>query len=232
VSSITPALPGFVVGLAIEARVLARALGSAGRIACAGASAARAREGAQRLLSEGAGALISLGIAGGLDPALAPGDLVLPERVVAPGAPAIAVDPARRAEWAAAAVVAGLPVAGGTLTDSTGIVTTVADKETLHRSTGAVAADMESYAVGAVAAEAGVPFAAVRAVADPAGRALPRAVIGIIGPDGMPDIDRLILRLCLRPWDGPALFRLRRDTDAALASLGRLVGGFGSAGLV
>jgi adenosylhomocysteine nucleosidase len=230
VSSITPAPPGFVVGLAIEARVLTRALGPAGRIACAGASAARAREGALRLLAQGAGALISFGIAGGLDPALVPGDLVLPERVVAPGAPAIATDDEWRAKWAAAA--AGLPVAAGTLADSAGIVTGVADKQTLHRSTGAEAADMESYAVGEVAAEAGVPFAAVRAVADPAGRPLPRSVIGIIGPDGLPDIDRLILRLCLRPWEIPALFRLRRDTDAALASLGRLVGGFGPAGLV
>jgi adenosylhomocysteine nucleosidase len=91
---------------------------------------------------------------------------------------------------------------------------------------------MESYAVAAVAAEAGVPFVAVRAIADPAEQPLPRAVTGIIGPDGMPRLDRLVLRLCLRPWECPSLFRLRRDTDAALASLGRLVGGLGPAGLV
>lgn len=224
--------PGFVVGLAAEARLLARALGSSCRIACAGADPERAREGAARLLAEGAGALISFGLAGGLDPALAPGDLVLPERVVAPGGEAIATDDDWRARWSAAATTAGLPTTGGTLIDSAGIVTTVADKEALHRSSGAVAADMESYAVAAAAAESGVPFAAVRAVADPAGRSLPSSVIGLIGPDGMPDIDRLILRLCVRPWECPALFRLRRDADAALASLGCLVRGFGADGLV
>lgn len=226
---------GFVVGLAVEARVLADALGPSSRIACAGASSERARAGAARLLAEGAGALISFGLAGGLDPALSPGDLVLPERVVArtrSSGPAIAADGVWRAKWAAAAAAAGLSVAGGTLSDSPGVVRTVADKQALRRSTGAVAADMESYAVAAVAAAAGVPFAAVRAVADPAGRPLPSCVTGLIGPDGRTDIDRLILRLCARPWEIPALVRLRRDANAALASLGRLVGGFGPAGLV
>ena len=223
--------PGFVVGLAIEARLLAEALGPSCRIACAAASAERAREGAGRLLSEGAGALISFGIAGGLAPALAPGDLVLAERIVAPGAHPIATDTRYRSRWAAAATAAGLQYVGGGLLDSAQIVSSVADKRALYLSSGAVATDMESYAVAGVAAEAGVPFAAVRAIADPAGRPLPRSVIGIIGPDGTPRVGRLILRLCMRPWECPALFRLRRDTDAALASLRRLLGSIGPAGL-
>ncbi len=223
---------GFVVGLAAEARLLAEALGPAGRIACAGANAARARAGAERLVADGAGALISFGIAGGLDPDLGPGDLVLAERVVAPGAPPIAADPAWRAKWVAAAAAARLRTVGGDLADSTQAVAGVADKRALRAASGAAAADMESYAVACVAAAAGVPFAAVRAVADPAGRALPRAVIDIIGPDGLPDIDRLILRLCLRPWECPALYRLRRDSDAAVASLRRLLGSVGPAGLL
>ena len=81
----------FIVGLAAEARVLRRAAGGLdpslpGRIACAAAAPERARAGAERLLAEGAGALVSFGIAGGLDPVLMPGDLVLPERVGLPGA--------------------------------------------------------------------------------------------------------------------------------------------------
>jgi adenosylhomocysteine nucleosidase len=151
---------------------------------------------------------------------------------VAPGGASIGTDTRWRSRWAAAATATGLRSVGGGLLDSAQVVAAVADKRALHVSSGAVAADMESYAVARVAAEAGVPFAAVRAIADPAERPLPRAVIGIIGPDGLPDIDRLILRLCLRPWEGPALFRLRRDTDAAVASLGRLLGSVGPAGLL
>jgi len=235
VNSSAPA--GFVVGLAAEARLLARALGplssgAVGPVACAGADPERARESAARLLAEGARALISFGLAGGLDPALAPGDLVLPDRVVAPGGQAFAADGTCRAKWAAAAAAAGLPVAAGTLIGSARPVAGVAEKAALRRSGGAVAVDMESHAVAAVATAAGVPFAAVRAVADPAGRFLPSAAIGLIGPDGRPDVGRLVLRLCASPWEVPALLRLRRDADAALASLGRLVGGFGPAGLV
>ena len=51
------------------------------------------------------------------------------------------------------------------------------------------------------------------------------------GPDGKPRLARLVGRVCLRPWEVPQLLQLRRDTNAALASLGRLIGGFGAAGL-
>ncbi len=236
----TPAapVPGFVVGLAVEAQALARGLAQAlapdlapPPIACAGASAGRARQGARRLLAEGAGALLSFGIAGGLDPALAPGDLVLPERIAAAGRPPIACDPDLRAQWLAAAAAAGLGALGGSLLDSAAMVATVADKRALFSATGCVATDMESRAVADVAAEAGVPFAAARAVANPAGRSLPRAVRGIIGPAGRPRPAALVLRLCLRPWEVPAVVRLGRDAEAGLASLGRLAGGFRPAGL-
>ena len=149
-----------------------------------------------------------------------------------PSGAAFATDDDLRARWRAAATSAGLSATGGALSASAGMLRTVQDKQALRRASGAVAVDMESHAVAAVADAASVPFAAVRAIADPAHRPLPRAVIGIIRPDGLPDVDRLILRLCARPWEIPTLFRLRRDADAALASLGRLVRGFGAAGFL
>jgi len=230
--------PGFVVGLAIEARLLAQAQASNAKppsakplIACAAADPSQARDGARRLVREGAGALVSFGIAGGLDPNLAPGDLVLAERVMSPDGDAIAADPGLHAAWAAAARAAGLHHVGGSLLESARFLARVSEKRAAHRSSGAVAVDMESRAVAGVAAEADVPFIAVRAIADPAGRPLPRSVIGSIGPDGRPRVGRVLLRGCLRPWEAPALLQLRRDTDAALGSLRRLIGGFGPAGL-
>lgn len=228
-SSIPPT--GFVVGLAVEARLLAEALGEAAPIACAAARPERARDGAERLLSQGVGALVSFGIAGGLDPNLIPGDLVLPDRITAVGQDAIATDPDLRARWQGAAAAAGLRPNGGSLLGGTHVVVGVAEKRRLHESSGAVAVDMESRVVAQAAAAAGVPFLAVRAVADPAGRPLPRAVIGSIGPAGAPRIGRVMGRVCLRPWEVPQLLQLRRDSDAALASLSRLIGGFGAARL-
>ncbi|MDX1575039.1 MAG: hypothetical protein R3285_02525 [Kiloniellales bacterium] len=228
---------GFVVGLAIEAELLALAFarnapGAAPRVVCAAASEDRAREGARRLLSEGAGALVSFGIAGGLDPSLKPGDLVLADEVVSPGRDPIAADPALRDQWRRAAEAAGLPCVGGRLLGAPRVLAGVADKEAWHRSSGALAVDMESYAVAGVAAGAGAPFVAVRAIADPAGRPLPRAVAENMGPDGRPRLGHVVLGLGRRPWEVTVLLRLRRDTGAALASLRRLAGGLGPAGLV
>ena len=66
-------------------------------------------------MSQGAGALVSFGITGGLDPDLAPGELVLPERIAAVGEDDIATDPDLRARWESAATAAGLRTVGGGL---------------------------------------------------------------------------------------------------------------------
>jgi adenosylhomocysteine nucleosidase len=217
----------FVVGLAVEARVLSRTLGGheptlPHRIACAAADAERARAAAERLLSNGAAALISFGIAGGLDPRLMPGDLVLAETVRLPNGRAVATAAAWRGEWETRANTAGLRSVGGILAGSPRVVGPVADKRRLHETAGAVAVDMESHAVGQVAEAAGVPFLVIRAVADPAGRPLPSAVIGSIGPDGLPRPAYAAARLALRPWQMFAVLRLRQDTEAALSALGGL----------
>ena len=66
---------GTVVGLAAEA-VIARRLGW--RVAIGGATAAGAQAAARRLIDEDIDALVSFGLAGGLDPALRPGALIVP----------------------------------------------------------------------------------------------------------------------------------------------------------
>ena len=227
-----PSPAGYIVGLAIEARLLAKQSPDIeARIACAAADAARARDGARRLLAEGARALVSFGIAGGLDPALRPGDLVLAEQIHSAEGETFACDPDLHARWEAEARAAGLRHSGGILLGSARPITSVAEKWDLHESSGAVAVDMESAAVARVAAGAGIPVLAVRAIADPAERTLPATAVGSIGPDGEPRLGSVLLGLCRRPWEIPALLQLRRDRDAALATLGRLVGGFGPAGL-
>jgi hopanoid-associated phosphorylase len=219
---------GFVTGLAVEAGVLRRHAASQEpgieiMIACAGADAARARRMAEDLLDAGAGGLVSFGIAGGLDPALGPGDIVLPEAVVAPGGTAVGTDGAWRRSLLGVAVAKGLGLTGGIMAGSDHAVATVAGKRDLYRASRAVAVDMESHAVALVARAAGVPFLVLRAVIDPAHRALPRAVRGSIAPDGRARMGLVTARLVLRPWEVPQVNRLRRDSAAALGALGDLV---------
>ncbi len=75
---------GVVTGMVAEARCRPPP-GDAIEAAFSGGDPARALSGAARLVAEGARALLSFGIAGGLDPALDPGDLVVADTVVAPG---------------------------------------------------------------------------------------------------------------------------------------------------
>jgi adenosylhomocysteine nucleosidase len=225
---------GFVTGLAVEARVLRGSLGAeqgaAVLVACAGADARRAKAAAEALIEAGAAALVSYGIAGGLDPGLAAGAVVLPEAVLTPGGPALATARAWRESLHERAGGAGAGpadarledarLAGGTLLGSDRAVAAVAEKQGLFEAWGAIAVDMESHAVALAAQSAGLPFLALRAVADPAGRPLPRAVQGSIAPDGRPRAALVTARLMLRPWEIAEVGRLRRDARTALRALG------------
>lgn len=190
-----------------------------GRLACAGADSERAKACAARLLREGAQALVSFGIAGGLDPTLTPGRLLLPERVRGTDEAEVAIDDTWRRHIEMLLAEAGHATAGGLHLGSAKVIAGRGDKESCFRKTGAAAVDMESHAVAAVAAEAEVPLLILRAVADPAERNLPRLVIGGIGPDGEPRSGLIAARLCLQPWRLNDLLRLREDTRQALKSL-------------
>src|SRR3546814_12171681 len=77
---------------------------------------------------------------------------------------------------------------------------------------------MESGAVATVAAEAGLPFLAVRAVADRADDALPALVEHAVKPDGMPAVGRTLAAMLKNPTQIPATLRLARRSTLALAS--------------
>lgn len=214
---------GFVTGLAAEAALLTRfeteplTLGT--RVSCVGADSARAASAAEMLVLAGAGALISFGIAGGLDPDLRPGTLLLSDRVIAADGKAIAANETWRRAVLHQADDRNLPVAGGTLAGSDEALRRPGDKAALREHSGARAVDMESHAVGRVAQRSGLPFLVVRAVADPAERALPALIEGSIDVEGRPRIGLVMGRLALAPWELGALLRLRRDASAALATL-------------
>ena len=181
----------------------------------AGIGSPRAGLAARRLVDAGARALLSWGVAGGLSDALAPGDLLLPERIDAEG-DAWLVD----AEWRAQ-LARQLPAAtGGRLWCSRSPVLSLPDKQALA-ARGMSAVDMESAAVAAVASMACLPFVAVKAICDPAGRAVPGPALELLDADGRLRLLRLPGALC----GGPALWRelnrLRADFVLARRALQR-----------
>ncbi len=216
--------PGFVCGMAAEARCLPE---SEAMVVCAGGDPARAQAGAADLVARGATALVSFGLAGGLDPRLGPGDLVLAEAVILPGGGRIETDRAWHQSATAAASLAGsqggpVIVSTAALAGSNRAVVSAAAKRLLFESTGAVAVDMESHGVAAAAQAAGVPFLIVRAVADPAARGIPALALAGLGPDGSLRPGRVVPGLLRRPWHLAALLRLAADSRAGLKTLRRV----------
>lgn len=205
-----------VTGLVAEARIARRG----GLVAVAvGGDAARAAAAARRLLAEGVAGLVSFGIAGGLDSALAPGTLLLPQTVLDDGGERWPVDAPWRARLAAALAASGVAVGEGDLAGASSAVAAVTQKTALHRRTGAVAVDLESHAVARAAAEAKRPFVALRAVGDPAERSLPPAALVGLDAEGRPALGPVLAAIARDPRQIPALLRVARDTRAALAAL-------------
>ncbi len=156
-------------------------------------------------------------MAGGLDPRLSAGCVVLPREVISRDGARFPTDEAWRARMSDA--VARLRrVAAGNLLTSTAVIDTVADKAAAFRDTGAVAADMESFAIAEVAASHGMPFIAVRVIVDTAEDVLPAAVV-TANVQGRVSIGRLLRGLAAAPTDVVALLRLLRRYRAASQSL-------------
>ena len=151
---------GIVVGLVREAETLAPALRALSRgrrplLFCSGGSVERAAFGVERMLEDGVAGLLSFGMAGGLDPALGPGDLLVAERVVAPDGASYAATPPGPRLWSrrrAKCPAARMPArgAGGVDRPSSRRPTSGGSGER----TGAVAVDMESHVVAEAAAGA------------------------------------------------------------------------------
>lgn len=106
-------------------------------------------------------AVVTAGFAGGLDPLLSRGDVVLPARVVTEEDP-------RGIALAGVPADARRPV----LVTVDGLVSTAAAKRELAARTGAQLVDMETHAVAATAADQRLPCLGVRVVSDDARESL------------------------------------------------------------
>jgi adenosylhomocysteine nucleosidase len=191
-------------------------------VALAGPGRERARAAGQALFAAGARALVSFGVAAGLDPGFPPGALVLPEEVVATDGTRHRVDGAWRARLRRR-VVDALDVRAGLLAEAAAVLAGPAEKRGLFERFGAGAADMESAGLASLARERKVPFLVIRAIADPADVRVPPWVAGVLDSTGGVRSVALVLRLLTRPADMPALLALGRHFAAACRTLRRVV---------
>jgi adenosylhomocysteine nucleosidase len=162
--------------------------------------------------------VISFGVAGGLDPDLKSGAVVVATEVVA-----------GNSRWSASEVLSDELIAGagvgrqkvfrGGLVGVEKVVTGQAGKAALRSEFGAAAVDMESHIAAEFAAMAGLPFAALRVVSDPAHRALPEIATTAIKPNGDVDLRKVLRGIARNPLVIRALVSTGRDFNRALRSL-------------
>jgi adenosylhomocysteine nucleosidase len=204
-----------VCGLKREAAILA----GPGRTAlCGDASTLRLRLAAAAIVRPSL--VVSWGLCGGLDPRLRPGDLILGEEVVSGGG-AVRADEAVTSSLAQRLGGAGARVVVERLAASDAPILTAAAKAELRRATGAVAVDMESLIAGQYALKQRIPFAILRAVADPAERDLPPFVLKAVDSDGGVDTVAIIGALIRSPSQFAGLRALAADSRAAFRALKR-----------
>jgi hopanoid-associated phosphorylase len=162
--------------------------------------------------------VISFGVAGGLDPNLKSGAVVVATEVMA-GSKSWPASEALSDELISGAGVGRQKVFRGGLVGVEKVVTGQAGKAALRSETGAAAVDMESHIAAEFAAKAGLPFAALRVVSDPASRALPEIATSAIKPNGDIDLPKVLRGIARNPLVIRALVSTGRDFNRALRSL-------------
>jgi adenosylhomocysteine nucleosidase len=217
---------GVVAALDVEARTLGPRtrrrdglyeVGDGTLLAVSGMGCIAAAAAAGALVDAGATALISWGLAGGLDPGLQAGTICLPGAIVSRDGAVFATDVHWR-EILTAAIGERLAVVGGRLLDSAVVIEGAAGKAAAFAETGAVAVDMESAGVAKTAALRRLPFVAVRAIVDTAGDTIP-GVVGAATSDGRVRFARLLLGILRSPRQIAPLMRLAQRYRAAARAL-------------
>ena len=176
--------------------------------------------------------VISFGVAGGLDPTMKSGDVVVATEVMAGDARWLA-GLTLNEDLVASVALGGRRIVRGRLAGAEEVVVARHVKAALHSETGAAAVDMESHIAADYAAKAGLPFAALRVVSDPAHRALPSSAMAAIKPNGDIDLRKIMRSVVRNPMTLLDLVSTGIDFSRALRSL-RGCRGFllGSEGLV
>ncbi|MGH6797657.1 MAG: phosphorylase, partial [Roseiarcus sp.] len=210
-----PANVLIVSGLKREAAIVA---GPGRTTVCGDAPILRARLAEAAILRPSL--VVSWGICGGLDPRLRPGDLSLGAEVVSDEG-AIRTDEAVTSSLALRLIGAGTRVVVERLAAADAPVLTAAAKAELRRATGAAGVDMESLTAGRFALEQRIPFAILRAVADPAERDLPPLVLKGVDSDGRINAVALIRELIRGPSQFAGLRAAALDSRAAFKALNR-----------
>jgi adenosylhomocysteine nucleosidase len=202
-----------VTGLASEANIIRR---EGVGVVVSGADASQLASRLESAIEAGARGVISVGIAGALDPALRSGDCVLATGVT----DGVSHHPADL-RWLDAMARALVPAASGLIAGSNLLVSEMSEKFRLRARTGALTVDMESHFAVRAAVDRRIPFAALRVVADTATSSLPAAARLAVASDGGIRIAAVTRSVLAQPAQIPRLISAARASKIAFDALFR-----------
>ncbi|MEX2214241.1 MAG: hypothetical protein WD768_08955 [Phycisphaeraceae bacterium] len=163
--------------------------------------------------------LLVIGLCGALVEGLAVGDLFEPQWLIdgkggavqlAMGLPRVVRDSPDRS-------------AGETLITVDTVVRTPEEKRALGEKHRAAAVDMETFAVGKLAAERELRCTVIRAVSDTVKTTLPKGIENWVNPDGTTNKAAAMKSLALKPWLISGAMKLGRNADLAAEKLAQRV---------
>lgn len=169
-------------------------------------------------------AVVIVGFAGGLEPGLQPGSVVVGETVRDLLTERTYAAESRLCAAAAEVNPPNFRTVRGLVVSSERVLTLSVEKHGLVSGTKAVAVDMESAAAAAAATEFGVPWLAVRVITDGVDDDLPfdfnaQSFQAHGDPYGGVDRGRIVADALLHPWKIPALIRLGMRSSLASRNL-------------
>jgi len=189
---------------------------------CSGMGMDNAFSAALWLIDQGVTALAIMGVAGGLDPALKAGDMVLADMVFEDREkkdPIWNTDPICTELALEVLAARGIPIKRGSIITTRDAVITVDGKKTLHKQSRALAVDMESAAVARAAGQAGLPFFVLRAICDAANQSVSGDLFHSLDANGKVQLPILLGKILRRPFLIVELLRMRKLFVAALNTL-------------
>ena len=160
--------------------------------------------------------LVSFGIAGGLEPELEAGTVIVSGEVISEGCHWVVESQYMRrlSDFAHSIGAIRGPVLG-----ATSILATRTEKKHAWATTRALAVDLESEIVARTATALGIPFIVLRSIADTARRDLPPASLVALTADGKLDLLKVFSAVLRRPFQLGGMIGLARETAIALSAL-------------